>query len=121
MFGTAGAVSPHVKAGRLRAVAVTSAEPSILAPGLPTVAASGLPGYESISIYGIYAPAKTPERIVRYLNANIVAVLETQEVRERFLNVGVETVGSTPEQLAAAMRTDMARLRKVIAEAGIKE
>jgi tripartite-type tricarboxylate transporter receptor subunit TctC len=121
MFGTAGAVSPHVKSGRLRAIAVTSAEPSLLAPGLPTVAASGLPGYESISIYGVYAPAKTPERIIRYLNTAIVGVLETPEVRERFLNVGVETVGSTPEQLAAAMKADMARLRKVIAEAGIKE
>ena len=121
MFGTAGAVAPHVKTGRLRAIAVTSAEPSPLAPGLPTIAASGLPGYESISIYGAYAPAKTPERIVRHLNALIVSVLNTPEVRERFFNVGVETVGSTPEQLAAAMKADMARLRKVIAEAGIKE
>jgi tripartite-type tricarboxylate transporter receptor subunit TctC len=120
MFGTAGTVAPHIKSGRVRAIAVTSAEPSILAPGLPTVAASGLPGYESISIYGVYAPAGTPQAIIRQLNLAIVAVLNTPELRERFLNVGMETVGSTPEQLAAAMRTDEARLRKVINEAGIR-
>jgi tripartite-type tricarboxylate transporter receptor subunit TctC len=120
MFGTAGTVTPHIKSGRVRAIAVTSAEPSILAPGLPTVAASGLPGYESISIYGVYAPAGTPQAIIRQLNFAIVAVLNTPEMRERFLNVGMETVGSTPEQLAAAMKADEARLRKVINEAGIR-
>ncbi|MGZ5152016.1 MAG: Bug family tripartite tricarboxylate transporter substrate binding protein [Burkholderiales bacterium] len=120
MFGTAGTVTPHIKSGRVRAIAVTSAEPSILAPGLPTVAASGLPGYESISIYGVYAPAGTPQAIIRQLNLAIVAVLNTPELRERFLNVGMETVGSTPEQLAAAMKADEARLRKVINEAGIR-
>jgi tripartite-type tricarboxylate transporter receptor subunit TctC len=121
MFATAGSVSPHVRSGRLRAIAVTSAEPSILAPGLPTVAASGLPDYESISIYGVYAPARTPDRIIRQLNEVLVAVLNTPEVRERFFNAGVETVGSTPEQLAATMKADIARLRKVIKEAGIRE
>ncbi|MGZ5122976.1 MAG: Bug family tripartite tricarboxylate transporter substrate binding protein [Burkholderiales bacterium] len=120
MFGTAGTVTPHIKSGRVRAIAVTSAEPSILAPGLPTVAASGLPGYESISIYGVYAPAGTPQAIIRQLNLAIVTVLNTPELRERFLNVGMETVGSTPEQLATAMRADEARLRKVINEAGIR-
>jgi tripartite-type tricarboxylate transporter receptor subunit TctC len=121
MFGTAGSVSPHVKSGRLRAIAVTSAEPSILAPGLPTVAASGLPGYESISIYGVYAPAKTPEAILRRLNEVIVATLNTPEIRERFFNVGVEAVGSTPAQLSLAMKDDVARLRRLIREAGIRE
>ena len=104
MFGTAGTVTPHIKSGRVRAIAVTSAEPSILAPGLPTVAASGLPGYESISIYGVYAPAGTPQAIIRQLNLAIVAVLNTPELRERFLNVGMETVGSTPGQLAGTSR-----------------
>jgi tripartite-type tricarboxylate transporter receptor subunit TctC len=120
MFGTAGTVAPHIKSGRVRAIAVTSAEPSPLAPGLPTIAASGLPGYESISIYGAYAPAGTPDAIIRQLNGAIVAVLNMPEVRERFLNVGMEPVGSTPEQFAAVMKTDEARLRKVIKEAGIR-
>ena len=120
MFGTAGTVTPHVSSGRVRAIAVTSAEPSVLAPGLPTIAASGLPGYESISIYGVFVPAGTPEAIVRQLNLAIVSVLNTPEVRERFLNVGMEVVGSTPEQFAVAMKADEARLRKVISEAGIR-
>jgi tripartite-type tricarboxylate transporter receptor subunit TctC len=120
MFGTAGTVTPHVSSGRVRAIAVTSAEPSVLAPGLPTIAASGLPGYESISIYGVYVPAGTPEAIIRQLNLAIASVLHTPEVRERFLNVGMEVVGSTPEQFATAMKADEARLRKVITEAGIR-
>jgi tripartite-type tricarboxylate transporter receptor subunit TctC len=121
MFATAGSVSPHIKSGRLRAIAVTSAEPSILAPGLPTVAASGLPGYESISIYGVFAPARTPAPIISQLNRAIVAVLNMPEVRERFFNVGVETVGSTPEQYAATIRADIARMSKVIRDARIQE
>jgi tripartite-type tricarboxylate transporter receptor subunit TctC len=121
MFATAGAVSPHIRSGRLRAIAVTSAEPSILAPGLPTVASSGLPGYESISIYGVFAPARTPQAIISQLNQAIVAVLNMPEVRERFFNSGVETVGSTPEQFAATIRADIARMSKVIRDAGIQE
>ncbi|HYC47762.1 MAG TPA: tripartite tricarboxylate transporter substrate-binding protein [Burkholderiales bacterium] len=121
MFATAGSVGTHVKSGRLRAIAVTSAEPSVLAPGLPTVAASGLPGYESMSIYGVYAPAKTPAAIIRQLNQALAATLSAPELRERLLAVGVEAVGSTPEQFAAAIKADTARLRKVINEAGLRE
>jgi tripartite-type tricarboxylate transporter receptor subunit TctC len=122
MFPTAGTVAPHINSGRLRALAVTSAEPSPLAPGLPTVAAAaGLPGYESISIYGVLAPSKTPPVIVQQLNQAIVGVLGQPEVRERFFNVGMEVVGSTPEQFAAVIKADMARMAKVIKEAGIKE
>jgi tripartite-type tricarboxylate transporter receptor subunit TctC len=121
MIGTAGTVNPHTKSGRVRAIAVTSAEPSILAPGLPTIAASGLPGYESISIYGVFAPTGTPDAIIRQLNQVIVEVLKMPDVRERLFNVGVEAVGSTPEQYAEAIRTDTARLSKVIKAAGIRE
>ena len=121
MISTAGSVATHVKSGRLRAIAVTSSEPSPLAPGLPTVASSGLPGYESISIYGVYAPAKTPAAIIRQLNQVLVESLKTQEVRDRLLAVGVEAVGSTPEEFAAAIKADTARLAKVIRDAGIRD
>jgi tripartite-type tricarboxylate transporter receptor subunit TctC len=100
---------------------VTSAEPSALAPGLPTVASSGLPGYESISIYGLFAPSKTPAAIVKLINQESAQYLRTAEVKERFFKMGVETVGSTPEEFAAAIRTDTARLSKVIRDAGIRE
>ena len=121
MFATAGSATPHIKSGRLRALAVTSAEPSPLAPGLPTVAAAGLPGYESISIYGVFAPARTPDAIIKLLNQAIIATLHLPEVKERFLVSGVETVGSTPEQFAATIKADIARMSKVIKEAGIQD
>lgn len=121
MFATAGAVAPHLQSGRLRALAVTSAQPSPLAPGLPTVAASGLPGYESTQIYGVFAPAGTATAIVRGLNAEIVRVLGRADVRERFLASGVEPVGSSPEQFAATIKSEIARMGKVIKNAGLRE
>ena len=115
-----GSVEPHVKSGRLRALAVTSAEPSALAPGLPTVAASGLPGYEATGMIGIWAPAKTPGAIINRLNQEILRFLNLPEVKERFLNGGEEIVGSSPEQLAATIKSDGAKWGKVIKEAGIR-
>ena len=115
-----GPVVPHLKSGRLRPLAVTSAEPSALAPGLPTVAASGLAGYESVSNSGIFAPAKTPEAIINRLHQEIVRTLSRQEVKERFFNAGVDTVGSSPQQFAATIKSDTAKMSKVIKEAGIK-
>jgi tripartite-type tricarboxylate transporter receptor subunit TctC len=121
MFVTAATVTPHLASGRLKALAVTSAEPSVLAPGLPTVAASGLPGYESISIYGLFAPSRTPAAIIRLLNQESAQFLKTAEVKERFLKVGVETVGSTPEEFAAVIKSDMVKMAKVIKDAGLRE
>jgi tripartite-type tricarboxylate transporter receptor subunit TctC len=121
MFPTAGAATPHVKSGRVKALAVTSPSRSPVAPQLPTVAESGLPGYESLAIYGIFAPAKTPRSIVERLNGEIGRILSAPANRERFLSMGMETVGGTPEQLAARVRADMQRTRKVIKAAGIKK
>src|SRR5258706_1773737 len=121
MFPTAGSVTPHLKSGRLKALAVTTAQPSALFPGLPTIAASGLPSYESVSLVGIFAPTETPAAIINLLNRNIVRVLDQVDVREKFFNAGVDTVGSSPAELAAAMRSEMARMGKVIRDAGIHE
>lgn len=120
MFPNAPSVAPHVKSGRLRALAVSTAQPSALAPGLPTVAASGLPGYESVAMFGIFAPAKTPARIINRLNQEIMRVLSRPDVKEKFFNTGVETVGTSPEQFANTMRSEMARMSKVIKDAGIR-
>ena len=120
MFATAGAVAPHAGSGRLRALAVTSAQPTPLAPGLPTVASAGLPGYESLSIYGVFAPAKTPAAIVQQLNREMVRALNRPDIKDLFLAAGVEAVGSTPEDFAAAIKADTARLSKVISDAGIR-
>lgn len=120
MFATAGSVTLHVKSRKLRALAVTSAKPSPLVPGLPTVAASGLPGYESESPFAIFAPAKTPTTTISRLNHEIVRVLNNADVKERFFSAGVETVGSSPEQLAATVKSEMTRMRKVIKDTGIR-
>jgi tripartite-type tricarboxylate transporter receptor subunit TctC len=120
MFTDAGGVAPHVKAGKLRALAATSAEPSLLFPGLPTVAASGVPGYELVGITGIYAPVKTPVTIVNRLNRELVRVLSLADVKEKFLAAGGETVGNSPEQFAAVIKADIARKSKVIKDAAIK-
>ncbi len=121
MFPTAGSATPYVKGGRLRALAVTSAEPSALVPDLPTVAAAGLPGYESVAMTGLFAPAKTPEAIVRRLNLEINAVLKKPEVRERFLSQGTEAMGGTPEQFTAVMKAEIARMSRIINSGGLRE
>ena len=120
MFVTAASALPHVKTGRLRALAVTTAQPSALFPGLPTLAASGLPGYESSSVYGIFAPAGTPRAIIGRLNREIVAVLKGPEATRRLSGMGAEAVGSSPRQLAAFVKADMAASGKLIRNAGIR-
>jgi tripartite-type tricarboxylate transporter receptor subunit TctC len=120
MFATTGSVSGHVKSGKLKGLAVTSAEPSPLAPGLPTVAASGVPGYTAEAIYGFWAPAKTPPAVITLLHREAVAVLNTPEVKQRFFNGGVETVGTTPKEFATAIRSEATRLDAVIKKAGLR-
>jgi len=119
-FATGGSVTPHVKSGRLRALAVTSLRPSILFPELPTVAASGLPGYESITIHGLFGPAGTPAALINQLNQATVRFLKTPEAKERFLNAGVESVGTSPAEFMARIKSEVARLQKVIKSAGIR-
>ncbi len=119
-FTNAGPTSQHVKAGQLKALAVTSAEPSALAPGLPTVASSGLPGYESSSKQGLFAPIGTPPAIVARLNKEIVLILKRQEVKDRFFTSGVEAIGTTPEAFASKIKSEVVRLSKMIKDSGIK-
>ena len=119
-FPTATGVTPFLKSGKLRALAVTSAQPSALFPGLPTVAASGLPGYESVVLTAMFAPAKTPVTIIRRLNQEIVRALNKADVKEKLANVGTDVIGNSPEQAAAIIKAEMARMGKVIKDAGIR-
>jgi len=119
MFATAGSVMPHIKSGKLRGLAVTSAQASPLVPGLPSVAASGVPGYESEAIYGMFVPAKTPQAIIDRLQQETVRYLTLPETKERFFNSGVEVVGSTPQEFAAIIKSEASRLGKIIKAAGI--
>jgi hypothetical protein len=120
-FATASSVTPHLKSGRLRGLGVSSAKPSPLLPGLTTIAAAGLPGYESSSLQGVFAPAGVPAPNLQKLSQEITRYLHSNDAREKFLAVGVETVGSTPEQFTAAMKAEMSRMGKVIRDAGIRE
>jgi tripartite-type tricarboxylate transporter receptor subunit TctC len=119
MFAVPGSSMPHVRAGRLRALAVTSAKPTPLAPGLPAVA-EALPGYESVSRLAIFAPAGTPPAIVGRLNQEITRLLARPELKEKFLAAGMEAVGGTPEALGALIQSEMDRMGKVIKAAGIR-
>lgn len=120
MFPTAGTVAPHLNSGRLRALAVTSAKPSLLFPQLPTIAATGLPGYEAVSRFAVFAPARTPEAIVARLNQEIVRVLGKSDAIVKLNAAGQEPVASTPAQLTAVIKDEMATLGKVIRNAGIR-
>jgi tripartite-type tricarboxylate transporter receptor subunit TctC len=120
MFTTPLTGAPHVKSGRLKVLGVTSVKPSALAPGVPTLSASGLPGYDLVTQYGIFAPAKTPPAIIARLNAEVVAFLNAAETKERFFNAGLEANGSTPQELLAFMKADVAKLGKLIKDAGIR-
>lgn len=119
MFPNAGSAIPHIKSGRLRALAVSTARASPLAPGLPTIAAT-VPGYEFFAVICVYAPAKTPAQIVERLNRDSVRILNQPDVRAKLFNSGSEVVASTPQEFAAYIRADMARMGKVIKDAGIR-
>ena len=120
MFATSGSIAPHVKAGRLRALAVTSAQPSPLAPGLPTIAASGVAGYEAVTLYGLYAPAATPAAVIERLHDESARFLQTPDIRQKLAAAGVESVGASAREFTAEIKADVARLSKVIKDAGIR-
>jgi tripartite-type tricarboxylate transporter receptor subunit TctC len=111
---------PFVKQGKLRALAITSAERSPLEPSLPTLAESGVPGYEVVGWQGLFAPAGTSREIVGRLHAEVAKVLRLPEVRERLTALGAEPVGSAPDDFAKFVRAEHARWSKVIREKGIR-
>jgi len=111
---------PLAKSGKLRALAVAGARRSPLAPELPTIAESGLPGYEMSGWFGTVAPAGTPAAVVAVLNREYVRALHVPEVRERLEGYGFDVVGNTPEEFASRMRSESQRLARVIRESGAK-
>jgi len=120
MFSAPGSVRGHIDAGRLRALGVTSAQPSAVLPGLPPIATSGLPGYESESMIAMFLPSGTPATITSRLNDAAVSALQRTDVKDRMLAAGLEAVGTTSAQLTDIMRSEVARMGKVIKAAGIR-
>ena len=119
-FGTSLSMVPHVRTGRLRALATTGAQRSPALPELPTVAESGVPGYEASLWYGFVGPAKMPPEIVQRLNAEIVAAINAPDVRERLNNQGVDARASTADEFGRLMVNDLERWAEVIRRAGVK-
>ncbi len=121
MFAGPGSVEPHVKSGRVRALAVTSRVPSALAPGLPTLSESGVPGYEATAMIALLAPGRTPAAIVSRLHQEMVKALNLPEVKEKLLAAGTEVAASSPAELTRVMKSEMAKWGKIIKQAGIRE
>ncbi len=120
MFSPIPVVLPAVRAGKLRALAVTSAKRTPAAPDLPTVAESGYPGFEATNWYAVLAPARTPAPIVGKLHAEIVKALAHPELRGKLGELGLEIIGNSPAELAAAIKEELPRWAQVIRQAGIK-
>jgi tripartite-type tricarboxylate transporter receptor subunit TctC len=120
MFAPSQTVMPHVKAGKLKALAMTGAARSENLPELPTVAESGLPGYEAVGWFGVLAPAATPRSLVLKLNKDLVSVLGDRDLRKRAADLGADIVGDKPDEFARFIRDDQAKWSKLMREAGIK-
>jgi tripartite-type tricarboxylate transporter receptor subunit TctC len=111
---------PHVRSGKLRALAVTTLTRSTVVPQLPTIAESALPGFSITTWHGLTAPAATPPEIIGRLNSETVKALESAEIREKFLSQGAEPTPSTPQQFQAFMKSETDKWAKVVKAAGIK-
>ncbi len=119
-FSDLPVVLPHVKSGRLRALAVTGPKPTPLVPGVPTVAESGVPGFAITSWWGMLAPTGTAEPIITRLNTELIRILQLADVKERFANLGVETITSTPAEFSAFIKSEIVKYTKITNELGIK-
>jgi len=120
MFATSASVIPYIKAGRLRALAVTTAQRSASVPDLPTVSEAGVPGFEAITWHGVVVPAATPQPLVVRLNADIVKVLHMRDLRERLESLGAEVAPGTPRDFAEYIAREIPKWAKVVKDSGAR-
>src|SRR5687767_3786443 len=120
MFNSIVAILPHIQSGKLRALAVTSRKRSSLLPEVPTLAEAGLPEYEAGSWYGILAPAGTPPAVLQRLHVEITRAVQTPEVQKRLAGEGADVIGSTPQEFAAHIAAELARMREVVRAGGMR-
>ena len=120
MFGSMTSTLPFVKSGRLRAIAVTGAKRSLAAPEVPTVAEAAFPGFEAVTWYGLFVPAGTPAAIVSKLNAEVVKILRAPDFRDWLVAQGADSVGSTPDELAAFVKTELVKYAKIVKDSGMR-
>ena len=120
IFATTASAIPHIKSGRIKGIAVTTAKRSSLLPELPTISEAGLAGFDANNWYGLVVPAKTPRAIIDQLNAEVRKVLAMPEVRTTLFNQGLDPAPGTPEQFGAYIRSERVKWAKVIKESGAK-
>lgn len=120
MTDSLSSVMPQVRAGKLRALGVSSARRAAAAPDIPTIAEAGLPGYESGQWYGLFAPAGTPQEIIVWLHREATVILRAANIRERLAADGLEVVASSPEEFAALIKADIEKWTKVVKAKGIR-
>lgn len=120
MFSNMLTAMPHVRAGKLRAIGLSSTRRSPQAPELPTIAESGVPGFSSVPWYGVLGPAGLPQAIVSKLNSEITRALAQPDMQERFVAQGIDLQSTTPEQFAALIKSEVVKWRKVVRDAGAK-
>ena len=120
MFATALSVQPHLKTGRLRPLAVTTAKRSPTLPELPTVAEAGVPGFEATTWHGVVVPAGTPQAVIARLNGELNKVLQMPDVRERLTTQGAEVIGGTPKEFADYIKAEIPKWAKVIKDSGAR-
>jgi tripartite-type tricarboxylate transporter receptor subunit TctC len=120
MFATSASVIPYIKAGRLRALAVTTAQRSATVPELPTLSEAGVPGFEAITWHGVVVPAATPAPLVEQLNGDIAKVLRMKDVRERFESLGAEVAAGTPRDFAEYIAREIPKWAKVVKDSGAR-
>lgn len=119
-FAASSTVLPHIRAGKLRALAVTGARRSVAVPELPTVAEAGIKGYSHASWVGMLAPAKTPRPVIERLHAESVKIVNSEEVKKLFLRSGMEAEGNTPKEFAETIREEVDKWKKLVKSAGIQ-
>jgi tripartite-type tricarboxylate transporter receptor subunit TctC len=120
MFDTVMSALPHVQAGKLRALAVTSAKRAPVVPDVPTIAEAALPGYEAIAWNGLFAPVGTPRAIIDQLNAEIVKAVQSDKVKEQFASMGATARPTTPDEFASYVRNEVTKWAKVVNESGAR-
>jgi tripartite-type tricarboxylate transporter receptor subunit TctC len=120
MFDNLANSMPQVKAGRLKALAVTTARRSALVPDLPTLAEAGLPQFDIYTWFGLLAPARTSRDIIAVWNAEVTRILNTPEMKERLLAQGAEPAPTSPEQFAALIRSEIPKYAKIVKDSGAK-
>ena len=120
MFANLASSFPHVRAGKLRGIAVTGAKRSVAAPELPTIAEAALPGYEANAWFAVLGPRGMPQAIAQKLNGAIIGIVESPDVRDRLITQGVEPMTSSPEELGRFLAADMVKWERVVKQTGAR-